>query len=139
MVLTPTYHVFDMYKGFQEAIYLPMNISCDSITVRGDKHAKDGRKIPVLNTSAAKQTDGSLIISLANISLDKSQTITIDLKGLTVKTVTGRILTSKNVTDYNDFEHPDIVKPAEFKKAKLKKNVITAEIPAKSIVVLNVK
>ena len=139
MVLTPTYHVFDMYKGFQEATYLPMDITCDSIAVRGDQHAKDGRKIPVLNTSAAKQTDGSLIISLSNISLDKDQTISIDLKGFAAKNITGRILTSKNVTDYNDFEHPDVIKPMEFKKAKLKKNIITAEIPAKSIVVLNVK
>lgn len=139
MVLTPTYHVFEMYKGFQEATYLPMDFKCDSITVRGDKHAKDGRKIALLNTSAAKQTDGSIIVSLANVSLDKAQKIDINLDGYTGKTVTGRILTCKNVTDYNDFEHPEVVKPADFKGAKLKKNVLTAEIPAKSIVVLNIK
>ena len=93
----------------------------------------------MLNTSAAKQTDGSIIISLANISLDKAQKIDINLDGFTGKTVTGRILTCKNITDYNDFEKPETVKPADFKNAKLKKNVLTAEIPAKSIVVLNIK
>ena len=51
----------------------------------------------------------------------------------------GRILTSKDVTDYNDFENPNKVSPVEFKGAKLKKNVLTVKLPAKSIVVLNVK
>jgi len=139
MVLTPTYHVFEMYKGFQEATYLPMDIKCDSITVRGDKNAEDGRKIALLNISAAKQTDDSVIISIANISLDKAQKIDIFLDGFTGKAVTGRILSSKNINDFNDFEHPEIVKPAEFKGAKLKKNALTAEIPAKSIVILNIK
>ena len=76
---------------------------------------------------------------MANVSLDKAQKIDINLDGFTGKTVTGRILTCKNITDYNDFEHPDVVKPAQFKGAKLKKNVLTAEIPAKSIVVINIK
>lgn len=139
MVLTPTYHVFDMYKGFQEATYLPMDFKGDSITVRGDKQAKDGRKIPVLNMSAAKRSDGSIIISLANVSLDKAQKIDIDLEGYTGQTVTGRILTCRNITDHNDFTNPETVKPADFRGAKLKKNTLTAEIPAKSIVVLNIK
>ena len=58
MVLTPTYHVFEMYKGFQEATYLPMDVNVDSMKVR------DNRIVPLVNTSAAKQTDGSIIISL---------------------------------------------------------------------------
>lgn len=139
MVLTPTYHVFEMYKGFQEATYLPIDIKVDSINVRGDKHAKNGRKVPVLSVSAAKQADGSIIISLTNVCLDKSQKISINLEGFAGKNITGRILTCNKVTDYNDFANPYVVKPAEFNKAKLKKNTLTADIPAKSIVVLNVK
>ncbi|MGN1263210.1 MAG: alpha-N-arabinofuranosidase [Prevotella sp.] len=139
MVLTPTYHVFEMYKGFQEATYLPIDIKVDSISVRGDKHAKNGRKVPALSVSAAKQTDGSVIISVTNVSLDKSQKININLEGYTGKTITGRILTCKKVTDYNDFDNPEIVKPADFKNAKLKKNTVVTDIPAKSIVVLNIK
>ncbi|NPD93037.1 alpha-N-arabinofuranosidase [Xylanibacter muris] len=139
MVLTPTYHVFEMYKGFQEATYLPMSIKCDSIEVRGDNRARKGRKVPALSTSAAKQKDGSVIVSLANVNLDKEQTIKINLDGITAKTVSGKILTCKNITDYNDFEHPEVVKPAVFKGANLKKNTLNVKVPAKSIIVLNVK
>lgn len=133
MVLTPTYHVFEMYKGFQEATYLPTDVTVDSMKV------KDNRIVPLVNTSAAKQTDGSIIVSLSNIDVDNVHEMTINLNGINAQSVTGRILTSKNVTDYNDFDNPNKVVPAEFKDAKLKKGVLTVKLPAKSIVVLNIK
>ena len=139
MVLTPTYHVFEMYKGFQEATYLPCDVNVDSIEVRGDDHAKDGRKVPAVSTSAAKKADGSIIMSLANVCLDKAQTLTINLDGAQAKSVSGRILTCKNITDYNDFDNTQVVVPTAFKDAKIKKNVLTVKIPAKSIVVLDIK
>ena len=133
MVLTPTYHVFEMYKGFQNATYLPMDIKCETMKVR------DNRTVPVISTSAAKEKDGSVIISLANVSLDKAQEVVFNLDDSKFKTVTGRMLTCKAVTDYNDFEHPQNIAPVAFKDAKLKKNTLKVKIPAKSIVVLNVK
>lgn len=139
MVLTPTYHVFEMYKGFQEATYLPIDVKCDSMQVRGDSHAQGGRKIPMLSTSAAKQADGTVIISLANVSLDDAQDVEISLDGMSAKTVSGRILTCKTVADYNDFDNPNAVAPTEFTGAKLKKNVLKVKVPAKSIAVVNIK
>ena len=140
MVLTPTYHVFNMYKDFQEATYLPMDVKCDSMDVRGDSHAKDGRKIPLVSTSAAKKADGTIVVSLANVSLDKAQEVEFKLDGAAApKAVNGQILSCKKVTDYNDFEHPEVVKPAVFKDAKVKKNTLKVKIPAKSIVVLKIK
>ncbi len=139
MVLTPTYHVFKMYKGFQEATYLPTDIKCDSILARGDSHAKDGRKIPLVSVSAAKQKDGAIIVSLVNISLDKMQEVAISLDGANKKTATGEILTCKNVSDFNDFEHPEVVKPASFTGTKISKTGIKVKLPAKSIVVLTLK
>ena len=140
MVLTPTYHVFNMYKDFQEATYLPMDVKCDSMDVRGDDHARDGRKIPLVSTSAAKKADGTIVVALANVSLDKAQQVEFNLDGAAApKTVTGQILSCNKVSDYNDFAHPDVVKPAVFKDAKVKKNTLKVKIPAKSIVVLKIK
>lgn len=140
MVLTPTYHVFEMYKKFQEATYIPMDIQCDSMQVRGDKHAQGGRNIPLLSTSAAKTKDGSIILSLANIDVDNNQNININLEGLSsIKSVNGRILTCKSVNDYNDFDHPNTVTPTDFKGTKTKKNTLSVNIPAKSIVVIEIK
>lgn len=108
--------------------------------VRGDDHARDGRKIPLVSTSAAKKADGTIVVALANVSLDKAQQVEFNLDGAAApKTVTGQILSCNKVSDYNDFAHPDVVKPAVFKDAKVKKNTLKVKIPAKSIVVLKIK
>ena len=103
--------------------------------------AKDAgyRPCPLLSAAAAKTKDGSIVVSLTNVSLDQDKTVDIQLNGVDAKTVSGRILTSKNVADFNDFQHPNVVAPKEFKDAKLNKGVLTVKVPAKSIIVLNVK
>ena len=146
MVLTPTYHVFEMYTPFQEATYLPVDLESETIAVskayfKEKEGAKDAgyRPCPMLSASAAKTQDGSLVLAVTNVSLDKSQTIQFAIDGYKAKTVSGRILTSKKVSDFNDFNHPDVVAPKEYKDAKLKQNELTMTIPAKSIVVLTLK
>lgn len=79
------------------------------------------------------------MLAITNVSLDKDQTIDFQLAGYQAKTVSGEILTSKKVDDYNDFQHPEVVSPKAFKDAKLKGNTLTVQVPAKSIVVLNIK
>ena len=146
MVLTPTYHVFKMYTPFQEATYLPVDLPTETIQVskayfKEKEGAKDAgyRPCPMLSASAAKTTDGSLVLAITNVSLDKDQTIDFQLAGYQAKTVSGEILTSKKVDDFNDFQHPEVVSPKAFKDAKLKGNTLTVQVPAKSIVVLNIK
>ena len=146
MVLTPTYHVFEMYTPFQEATYLPVDLETDIMQVskayfKEKEGAQDAgyRPCPMLSASAAKTQDGSIVFALTNVSLDKDQTIKVNIDGFNAKTVSGRILTSKNAADYNDFQNPNKVAPAEYKDAKLKKGVLTVKIPAKSIIVLNIK
>ena len=146
MVLTPTYHVFQMYTPFQEATYLPVDLKSDVMAVskayfKEKQNAKDAgyRPCPLLSASAAKTKDGSIVLAITNVSLDKDQTIDFQLAGYTAKQVSGSILTSKNVADFNDFQHPDIVSPKTFTDAKLKNGTLTVAVPAKSIVVLNIR
>ena len=130
MVLTPTYHVFHMYRDFQDATYLPIEINCAVRDVR------DNRKVPMISASAARKADGTVVVSLSNVNLDKSQEVEIDLDGMKVKNVSGTMLTCKSITDYNDFSTPDRVSPQPFKDAKVKKSTLKVKIPAKTIVVL---
>ena len=146
MVLTPTYHVFEMYTPFQEATYLPLDLESEIMAVskgyfKEKKEAKDQgyRPCPMLSASAAKTKDGSIVLAVTNVSLDKDQTIDFNFAGFNAKQVSGRILTSKNAADFNDFNHPDVVVPKAFNDAKLNKGVLTIKAPAKSIIVLNIK
>lgn len=143
LVLTPSYHVFRMYIPFQEATSLPTAVQCTTMKVRSDYtkpfSERNQTTLPLVAASAAKAKDGSLVLSLANVLTDKEQTITVNINGLTAKTVTGEVLTSKKIDDYNDFSHPTTVTPQPFKGARVKKGVITVTMPAKSIAVLTVK
>ena len=133
MVLTPTYHVFEMYRPFQEATYLPVDIENDYA------QTTEGKTFPIVSASAAKAKDGTTIVALTNASLTDAKTIDMALEGMSAKTVEGRMLTSRDARDYNSFDHPDAVKPVAFKDAKVKNGHLTVKLPAKSIVVLTLK
>ncbi|GHT11523.1 alpha-N-arabinofuranosidase [Bacteroidia bacterium] len=131
MILTPTYHVFEMYKVHQDATYLPLEILSDTKEIRK-------RNVPLVSASAS-QKDGITHITLANIDLDAAQSIVIDCSGLKLNNVTGRILTSAKINDYNTFEKPDAIKPQVFKDVKISNGKLTVKLPAKAIAVLEIR
>jgi alpha-N-arabinofuranosidase len=129
MVLTPTYHVFRMFRVHQEARLLNIDIRCEDYT-NGDK------KIPAISASASIDKDGKVHISLANLNPNKSLTVTCPLIGDTFKQVSGEVLTATEMNSFNSFETPAIVKPAAFKGFTLKDGILTVIMPSKSVVVL---
>lgn len=133
MTLTPTYHVFDMYKGHMDATNLPIELSCEKVKVR------DGREVPMVSVSASINKSGKVLISLANVDLDNAKEVSIDLGDHKIGKVKGRILTSGAIGDYNTFDNPNKVNPGEFKGAKAEKGKLTVKMPSKSIVVLEIE
>jgi len=131
MVLTPTYHVFDLYKVHQDATLLPSQMSCAKYEFNKDS-------IPAISASASRDKDGKIHISLCNLDLNKAQDIRCELRGFTPRTVSGRILTADDMTAHNTFDNQETVKPAEFKDAKIKDNSVMAVLPPKSVVVLKI-
>jgi len=119
MVLTPTYHVFEMYKVFQDAEFVPT-------------FCKD----EMLSVTAARK-DGRVFLAVANIALDKEKEITLDID-VPVKNINGRILTCKDIRDYNDFGAATKVAPAAFKGCKVNKGNASVKVPSKSIIVLEI-
>jgi alpha-N-arabinofuranosidase len=54
-------------------------------------------------------------------------------------TVTGQIITSVKITDINTFEKKETIKPVVYKVAKKSGNDLEVDIPAKSVVMLEIK
>lgn len=133
MVLTPTYHVFKMYRVHQDAMALPFDMISDKRTVR------DNREVPMVSVSASRDASGRIHVSLANIDLKEERTVCLNLDGASIKTVKGEMLTAPDIQAYNSFEHPDAVKPLAFNGAKVKDGVVSVKLPAKSIVVLEME
>jgi alpha-L-arabinofuranosidase len=132
MLLTPTYHVFDMYKVHQDAKMLPLIFTSPDYT-------NGTQKIPALNMSASRDSSGVIHVSLVNIDPTKDYTIRASLNDATWKTVTGQVLTSAKFTDINTFDKPDFVKPAAFKGAKKEGEELVVTLPRLSVVVLELK
>lgn len=132
MILTPTYHVFEMYKVHHDATLLPATVNCSS-------YSFEGRELPSLSASASRDKNGLIHISLVNIDPVKAIDLLVDLRGGDYSDVTGRILTAPALNTHNTFEKPDEIKPAGFKDAKIRKNIVSLTIPARSIIVLEVK
>ena len=132
ILLTPTYHIFEMYKVHHDATLLPLDLKC------GD-YEYDGKKLPALSASASRNKDGIVHISIVNIHPEEGADLTIDMRGAELKDISGRIFTSDNYTDHNTFENPEKLKPGIFKDIKINKNELTGTIPAKSVIVLEIK
>lgn len=132
MVLTPTYHVFDLYKVHQDATQLPVQFFSPSYTY--NKEA-----VPAVNASASKDASGAVHISLVNV--DPHQTITIgaNLMGVAGKNITGQVLTSAAYTDVNTFDAPAKVKPAAFTGFTMNNGSLSVAMPPMSVVVLEIK
>ncbi len=132
MVLTPTYHVFRMFRVHQEARLLKTDLRCEDYAL-GDK------KIPAVSASASVDKEGKIHISLANLNPNKEIVLTCPVIGAGFKTVTGEILSATEMAAYNSFEKPEAVKPATFTGYKMKDDILTITMPAKSVIVLELK
>ncbi|CAN5534002.1 alpha-L-arabinofuranosidase C-terminal domain-containing protein [soil metagenome] len=132
MLLTPTYHIFDMYKVHQDAKYLPVKFHSPDYEV-GE------RKIPALNVSASQDAAGKVHLSLVNLDLHNTVTLTTSLKDIQWTAVTGQILTSANITDVNTFQQPNKLHLAKFTGARKEGDKLVIVMPAKSAVMLELE
>lgn len=132
MVLTPTYHVFDLYKVHMDAKYLPISFTSPDYQL-------NDKKIPALNISASQDSLGVIHISFVNLNPTNKISLNTDLGSLKWKEVSGQILTSKKLTDVNTFTENNKVHNQKFTGASKKGNVLKVELPAKSVVVLTLR
>jgi hypothetical protein len=59
--------------------------------------------------------------------------------GMKASSVGGQILTAPEITSHNTFDRPDTVKPAAFHGAQVDGGGLTVALPAKSIVMLQLR
>ncbi|MGM0473986.1 MAG: alpha-N-arabinofuranosidase [Bacteroidota bacterium] len=132
MMLTPTYHIYDMYKVHHDALLLP-------VTLETPDYTHEGQPLPAVSASASRDEDGKIHISLVNIDPEETIPVTAGLRGTEVDQVSGTILASEAMNSHNTFENPDEVIPAGFNDARLRGDVLQLELPPRSVVVLELQ
>jgi len=132
MLLTPTYHAFEMYAPFQNATVLPLALN------NNRQYALGGASIPEISATAARASDGKVYLALVNTNPREPADVAITVPGQSVKAVRGRVLTAGAMDAHNTFAAPQAVKPAPF-SATAVDGKVSVQIPAKAVVVVAVE
>jgi len=132
MLLTPTYHVFAMYRPYQDATELPLQLDTPSYTL-------DGYAVPEVHGSAVRAKDGHVYVALTNLDPKRDAKVEIRVDGLKAVGVGGQILTAPKITSHNTFDQPNAVKPVSFDGAHVQGDKLSVVLPTKSIVMLQLR
>jgi alpha-L-arabinofuranosidase len=133
MVLTPTYHVFDMYRVHFDATLL-------NTAAQLAEYQLGDESIPAISLTASKSAGGRINLTMTNLNATEAQRVDIDVRGQNVGNAAGgRVLTANAVDAINTFEAPETVTVREFSDFQLRNNALSVTLPARSVVVLTLR
>ncbi|PZD95268.1 alpha-N-arabinofuranosidase [Paenibacillus sambharensis] len=134
MILTPTYHVFEMFKVHQDAEALALHLETG-------EYEWNGESIPQVSASASRRADGTIDISLCNVDPNREAPVQLRLRGLAgTPAISGRVLTHADMNAHNTFDQPETVKPEVFEGiTNISADGLSAALPPMSVVVLTLR
>lgn len=130
MLLTPTYHIFKMYKDHMENTLLGSYITTD--------YLEENKETPVLTESASVNADGEIVSTISNASLTEKAEIKCQIADFTVNSVVAEIVTG-DVRNHNTFDNKDVVKTEKFTDFTLTSDGFVANVPPCSVVKFIIK
>ena len=128
MILTPTYHAFDLYKAHQDARHID---TC----VLADKTGMNQWQTGQLSASASEK-DGRFTLTMSNLSAEKP--ISVSVEGIKVKEATGKILSGK-FNQFNDFDCSEQLASSTYDGMSIKEGHLCAELPPCAIVAIEMR
>ncbi|MGN1148872.1 MAG: alpha-N-arabinofuranosidase [Lachnospiraceae bacterium] len=131
MILTPTYHVFNMYKHHQEAELLDSFLETENIGIEKEY------QVPNLNESVSVDKNGRIHITMNNLSVEKAYEVEGIFAETAIKEVKGTVLTG-DMCAHNTFEEPEKVHPIQYDAFRIVENKLVFSIPACSVLHLEV-
>ena len=126
MVLTPTYHVFDLYKAHQEGTLVPVHVDADD-SAEGVKR---------VSASASLKGD-VLTVTLANTSATESCEVPISLCGTKPAKAEGRVLAGE-MHAKNDFSASPVA-IAPLTSITLSSDEVRVTLPACSVAEITIQ
>lgn len=128
MVVTPTYHVFDMYKDHQGATSLPAEVETQDYTY-GEV------KLPKIDVSASKGADGHVRLTIVNLDPDNSNDVTIRLAGQRWSNAKAKTLTAQKISTRVSFDERDVFVPRNI-PTFVGSGTARVPVPSKSVTIV---
>ena len=134
MILTPTYYAFHMYRHHQGADLIHTNLTGNT-----DIGMNKEEQVPKITQTASLSNDGTINLTITNVSTDQSENVNVTLAGInSFKVTQARILTGK-IDEYNTFENHNVVSEADFNGYTATDGELSIELPPCSIVLLRIE
>jgi alpha-N-arabinofuranosidase len=131
LVLTPTYHVFEMNKGHHDAASLEVHLQAPATTREvGDD------QLETLSMSASVKND-TVLISLTNLDAERPVSLEFDLRGRRVGATTARILTAETLQSHNKAGTETTVGVRDFDGVAAAGTGLRVELPAHAFVTIS--
>jgi alpha-N-arabinofuranosidase len=132
LLLTPTYHVFDLYQGHQGATLLPTEVAAPG-------YAADGTQVPSLSVSASRGADGQVTLSVVNLDPLREARIEVAAPGLSMTAATGQVITAASMDARPEFGKADPLAPTRLNGLAVRRGTVTVVAPAKSVAVVKLR
>jgi alpha-N-arabinofuranosidase len=133
-ILTPTYHVFDLYQVHQDATLL------DATVENGASYTLNGESLPQLSVSASKNNAGVVHVSLCNLDSRTAAAVTLDLSSqATITGVSGRIVTADTMQAHNTFAQPQTVTATTLQTLSHNGQQVQVQLPPMAVAVVAVQ
>ncbi|MBL8153107.1 MAG: alpha-N-arabinofuranosidase [Anaerolineae bacterium] len=129
MLVTPTYHVFDMYQSHQGAQSVRTLISTQEIDFT---YRDEAKRIPILSGSASLR-DNVLTMTMVNTSIDEPCEALLHIYTAEVREVRETTLTHPDIRAHNTFSDPGRVNLSAVRAIPVKGNTIQYTFAPRSV------
>ena len=126
MLLTPTYHVFRLFKPHQDGTLLGTSLETDRVGQGEDSFAQ-------LSESASMDESGRITLTMANLSADAPAQVSASLVGFRASAAKASLLHAP-FNAFNSFEDKERVRPVDFTDFSLEGDRLRFTLPACGIV-----
>ncbi|WP_420113336.1 alpha-N-arabinofuranosidase [Pseudactinotalea sp.] len=133
LVLTPTYHVFEMNKGHQDATSLAVHLLGEDGEIE-----VDGARLRRVSSSASVSGDTALV-SLSNLHLTEPTDVTLDLRGRAVTEAAARVLAPSDPAAHNVPGQASAVSPRELEVGPVVDGHLTVTLPPHSFATVSLE
>jgi alpha-N-arabinofuranosidase len=105
-IVTPNYHVFDMYAAHQGAQSLRTEIAAPRV-----HYSRDGKPASFWGLNGSASLRGKQVtLTVTNPHVSEARETQIVLRGAHAASATAQVLTDADIHAHNSFEHPDQVR-----------------------------
>jgi len=133
-LVTPTYHVFDLYQVHQDATALATTIA------DGVDYTHQGESLPQLSVSASRNGEGVLHATICNLDHRHSAELTLTVTGAAQpQGVSGRLVTAPTMQAHNTFAQPAAVQAVDLTTLTLAGNNVQVQLPPMAVAVVAIR